>query len=339
MQQPRGDAPSPLLSDRELRDLMRTMLLIREFDERAVDLRLHGSIYGVVHPYVGQEAVAVGVCAHLRIEDKIFTYHRGHGHSIAKGASITGMMAELMGRQGGVCRGKGGSMHIADVDAGVLGANGIVGAGIPQAVGAAYAAEVLATGSVTIVFFGDGAVAQGVFHESLNVASLWKLPVVFVCENNYYASGIPLSEHLANTDIATFATSYKIPGESVDGTDVLAVHAVAKRAIERARDGKGPTLIECRSYRQGAHVQRDTETRERRSAEEVATAKFNDPIERLEQRITGRVSEDDLAALRREVKQEIASAVEFALASPFPEPEEALRDLYSEEGPSSPRRA
>src|SRR5438552_16460202 len=222
-------------------EMYRQMMLIRHFEELALKLRQEGLIHGVVHSYSGQEAIAVGVCAHLRRTDRIVSNHRGHGHCIAKGADIKRMMAELFGRRDGYCKGKGGSMHIADFDVGMLGANGIVGAGLPIAAGAAVAAQLAGSDAVAVGFFGDGATGEGPFHESLNVASLLKLPVVWVCENNQYAAGTPIGAGLSAGNIADFAAGYGMPGYIVDGNDVLAVFAATQEAVQRARAGLGPT--------------------------------------------------------------------------------------------------
>src|SRR5467141_2405448 len=238
----------------QLVQMLRTMILIREFDERAIQLRLAGKIYGAVHPYVGQEAVAVGVCAHLSVTDRVTSTHRGHGHCIAKGADVRRMMAELFGRVDGYCKGKGGSMHIADFAVGMLGANGIVGGGMPIACGAALAAQLEGRGAVTVCFFGDGATGEGEFHETLNIASLWKLPLLFVCENNRYGAGNAVESVRPVTDISLHAPAYGIPGVSVDGNDVLAVRAAAREAVERARRGDGPTLLHCKTFRMLFHA-------------------------------------------------------------------------------------
>src|SRR5436190_5089317 len=216
-------------------EMYRQMVLIRHFEELALKLNTEGRIHGVVHPYAGQEAIAVGVCANLRVSDRIVSTHRGHGHCIAKGADIKRMMAELFGRRDGYCKGKGGSMHIADFDAGMLGANGIVGAGLPITAGAGVAAQLEGSDGVAVGFFGDGATGEGPFHESLNIASLLKLPVVWVCENNQYAAGTPVGAGLSAGNVANFAAGYDMPGYVVDGNDVLAVYAAASRAVARAR--------------------------------------------------------------------------------------------------------
>src|SRR5947207_7481627 len=230
--------PARVTSDNgQLVEMLRRMVLIRRFDELALELRLAGRIHGVVHPYIGQEAIAVGVCANLRPTDRITSTHRGHGHCIAKGADIRRMMAELFGRRDGYCKGKGGSMHIADFDVGMLGANGIVGAGLPIAAGAAVAAQLEGSDGVSVGFFGDGATGEGPFHESLNIAALLKLPVIWVCENNQYAADTPVEAGLSARHVADLAAGYDMPGYVVDGNDVLAVYAAASRAVARARAG------------------------------------------------------------------------------------------------------
>jgi TPP-dependent pyruvate/acetoin dehydrogenase alpha subunit len=316
----------------ELVRMLRTMILIREFDERAIPLRLAGKIYGTVHPYVGQEAVAVGACAHLAVTDRVTSTHRGHGHCIAKGASTHRMMAELFGRVDGYCKGKGGSMHIADFSVGMLGANGIVGGGLPIACGAALAAQFEGRGAVTVCFFGDGAAAEGEFHESLNIAALWSLPIVFVCENNQYAANNAVGVQHPRVDIAAHAAPYAMPGVEVDGNDVLAVHLAAGAAVARARRGEGPTLLECKTYRWHFHAMRAVRPPETRPAEEIASWKSRDPIARLTQHLTerGLISAAELQALRDEVQAELDAAVAFAEASPFPDPKDLLADMFAE---------
>src|SRR3954470_22266665 len=245
-------------------ELYRQMLMIRRFEERALELRRDGRIYGVVHPYIGEEAIAVGVCANLRTSDRIVSNHRGHGHCIAKGADIKRMMAELFGRRDGYCKGKGGSMHIADFDVGMLGANGIVGAGLPITAGAGLAAQLEGGDNVAVGFFGDGATGEGPFHESLNIAALWKLPVIWVCENNQYAVETPVAAGLAAKNVADLAAGYGFPGYTIDGNDVLAVYQAANEAVRRARAGEGPTLLECKTWRKHQHALRDVVTPDRR---------------------------------------------------------------------------
>ena len=325
-----GDAMA--LDAARLVHMLRTMILIREFDELAIRLRVDGKIYGAVHPYVGQEAVAVGVCAALTPRDRVTSTHRGHGHCIAKGADIRRMMAELFGRVDGYCKGKGGSMHIADFAVGMLGANGIVGGGLPIACGAALAAQLEGRGDVTVCFFGDGAAAEGEFHESLNIASVWKLPIVFVCENNQYAANNAVSVQHPRADIVAHADAYDMPGALTDGNDALAVHAATAEAVARARRGAGPSLLECKTYRWRFHAMRATPPPETRAADEIAAWKARDPIARLEASLVGEgvLSASDVDALRAQVATDLEEAVAFADASPFPDPKDLLADMYAE---------
>jgi pyruvate dehydrogenase E1 component alpha subunit len=321
-------APDPS----QLVQMLRTMILIREFDERAIALRTAGKIYGAVHPYVGQEAVAVGVCATLTARDRVTSTHRGHGHCIAKGADIRRMMAELFGRADGYCKGKGGSMHIADFAVGMLGAIGIVGGGLPIACGAALAAKLEGKGDVTVCFFGDGAAAEGEFHEALNIASVWKLPIVFVCENNQYAANNAVAVQHPHVDIADHAAPYRMPGVIVDGNDVLSVCSSAGAAVRRAREGEGPTLLECKTYRWHFHAMRNAPPPETRPAAEVADWKARDAVARLERHLVdGRVlSAADVAAMRAKVAADLDDAVAFAEASPFPDPKDLLVDMFAD---------
>src|SRR5258706_13069511 len=284
-----------------LLQMLRTMILIREFDERAIQLRLAGKIYGAVHPYVGQEAVAVGAGASLTVRDRVASNHRGHGHCIAKGADIRRMMAELFGRVDGYCKGKGGSMHIADLPVGMVGANGIVGGGLPIACGAALAAQLEGQGDVTVCFFGDGAAAEGEFHEALNIASVWKLPIVFVCENNQYAANNAVGVQHPRVDIAAHAAPYDTPGVVVDGNDVLEVDAATREAVARARRGDGPSLLECKTYRWHFHAMRAAPPPETRPADEIDAWKARDPIALLEQHVLGRglLSPDEISEIRK----------------------------------------
>ena len=320
------------LDTRQLVHMLRTMIMIREFDERAIALRVAGKIYGAVHPYVGQEAVAAGVCATLTTRDRVTSTHRGHGHCIAKGADIRRMMAELFGRVDGYCKGKGGSMHIADFAVGMLGANGIVGGGLPIACGAALAAQLEGQGNVTVCFFGDGAAAEGEFHEALNISSLWKLPIVFVCENNQYAANNAVAVQHPRVEIAAHASAYNIPGVTADGNDVLAVHARTSEAVARARRGEGPSLLECQTYRWHFHAMRAAIPPETRPAEEIAGWKGRDPIARFERHLLaqGVVSEGEVGALREGVTADLAEAVAFAEASPFPDPKDLLVDMFAD---------
>ena len=318
----------------ELVEILRKMILIREFDLLAIELRKAKKIYGALHPYVGEEAVAVGVCAALRPTDRITSTHRGHGHCIAKGADINRMMAELFGRADGYCKGKGGSMHIADFAIGMLGANGIVAGGMPIACGAALAAQMEDRGGVAACFFGDGATGEGEFHETLNIASLWKLPLLFVCENNRYGAGNAVESVRPVTDISLHAPAYGMPGVSIDGNDVLAVREAAEQAVERARRGAGPTLLHCKTFRSLFHAMRDAPPPETRAPEVLAEwkARDRDPIGRLEDVLTaqGVVAAADIAAIRAQVKRDLEAAVEFAEKSPYPDPNDLLVDMFAE---------
>ena len=311
--------------------MLRKMVLIREFDELALKLRGEGKIYGTVHPYVGQEAIAVGVCANLTNADRVTSTHRGHGHCIAKGADINRMMAELFGRIDGYCKGKGGSMHIADFAVGMLGANGIVAGGLPLATGAALAAQLDRKGHVAVCFFGDGAVAEGEFHEAMNISAVWKLPIVFVCENNQYAANNAVAVQHRNVDLAVHAASYGMPGVTVDGNDVLAVHDASRSAIDRARRGEGPTLLECKTYRWYFHAMRAVRPPETRPADEIAAWKARDPIARLSADLIARrlLSQSDFDGLQRQVHADLQAAVAFADASPFPDPKDLLVDIFA----------
>jgi TPP-dependent pyruvate/acetoin dehydrogenase alpha subunit len=322
------------LTKPELVEIFRKLVLIREFDLLAVELRTAKRIYGAVHPYVGEEAVAVGVCAALRPTDRITSTHRGHGHCIAKGADVNRMMAELFGRVDGYCKGKGGSMHIADFAIGMLGANGIVAGGMPIACGAALAAQLEDRGGVTACFFGDGATGEGEFHETLNIASLWKLPLLFVCENNRYGAGNAVESVRAQTDISLHAPAYGMPGVSVDGNDVLAVRDAACEAVERARRGDGPTLIHCKTFRVLFHAMRDAPQPDMRPADVLAAwrGRDRDPVTRFEDHLTGGgiVTTAEAQQIRDAVKRELAAAVAFAEASPYPDPHDLLVDMFAE---------
>jgi len=311
--------------------MYRQMVLIRHFEELALRLRGEGRIHGVVHPYSGQEAIAVGVCANLRITDRIVSNHRGHGHCIAKGADIKRMMAELFGRRDGYCKGKGGSMHIADFDAGMLGANGIVGAGLPIAAGAAVAAQLEGSDAVAVGFFGDGATGEGPFHESLNIAALLKLPVLWVCENNQYAADTPVENGLAARNVADFAAGYGMPGHVVDGNDVVSVYAAAREAIRHARAGDGPTLLECKTWRRHVHAQREVPPPDRRPPELRELWDARDPIPAFETYLQRRgvMTAAQMADVGLSIDADLAEAVAFADASPYPAPEDALDDVFA----------
>jgi len=279
-------AGAQVLDKSQLLHMYEQMKTIREFEERAGKEFASGKIPGFVHLYAGEEAVAVGVCAQLTDDDYITSHHRGHGHCIAKGVSLREMVAELLGRESGACRGKGGSMHIADVNKGMLGANGIVGGGFPLAAGAGLTAKYNGRGQVAVCFFGDGAANQGTFHEGLNLAGIWKLPVVFVAENNGYAESTPVTYHMSCRDIADRAAGYNMPGVAVDGLDVFAVYEAAGEAIARARRGEGPSLVECKTYRYHGHFEGDTITYRTREEEESYHAR--DAIQSLRRAIVER---------------------------------------------------
>ncbi|MCR4398900.1 MAG: thiamine pyrophosphate-dependent dehydrogenase E1 component subunit alpha [Firmicutes bacterium] len=308
--------------------MLRKMLRIREFEELADQLFAQKKVQGTTHLYVGEEAVAVGACAAIGPTDLITSTHRGHGHCIAKGADLRKMMAELLGKATGYCKGKGGSLHIADVPSGNLGANGIVGGGIALAVGAALSSHMRRSGQVVLCFFGDGAANQGVFHESLNLAAIWKLPVVFICENNAYAMSTPVAKAFCVNDIAVRAVSYGMPGETVDGNDVIAVFKAVSRAVERARGGGGPSLVECKTYRWKGHSKGDA--RKYRTREEEQQWRERCPIKRFLDVLTacGIVTEQQAAAEREKARRELEDALDFAHESPFPDPSEVATDVY-----------
>ena len=314
------------------REMLRQMQTIRRFEERASDDYHSGAIYGVVHCYIGEEAVAVGVCAALNDDDQIISTHRGHGHCIAKGSDLNRMMAELYGRETGYCKGKGGSMHIADFRIGMLGANGIVGGGISIITGAGLAAQFDGAGRVAVCFFGDGASNAGPFHESINIAALWKLPVVYVCENNLWAANTPAMKTVSGGDVGARAAGYGIPGVVVDGNDVLAVCEAAETAVDRARAGEGPTLIECKTYRQRRHTERPNQP-DIRPQEEIDAWMAKDPIPRLIEHLKAGpepITDEEWKQMDTEVCQAITDAVAFAEASPFPAPEAVLDDVFAD---------
>jgi len=321
---------SPNLPPDKQREMLHQMLMIRRFEERASADYLAGKIYGVVHCYIGEEAVAVGVCSTLKRDDRIISTHRGHGHCIAKGADLNRMMAELYGRQTGYCKGKGGSMHIADFDIGMLGANGIVAGGISIITGAGLAAQMEGKGGVAVSFFGDGASNAGPFHECLNIAAAWKLPMIYVCENNMYAAQTAAAVTHSLSDVAARAAGYGIPGVVVDGNDIFAVYQATNRAVERARAGEGPTLIECKTYRWRAHTERRGQPDPRDPAE-IEAWKGRDPITRLERQLRdqGHLDDAGLRSMEGDVMRVLEAAVTFAEASPFPLPEQATDDVFA----------
>lgn len=313
----------------KLIDMYRVMVRIRAFEERAYKDFTGGRIPGVLHLYTGEEAVATGACANLRPDDYITSTHRGHGHVIAKGAKTDRMMAELHGKKTGYCKGRGGSMHIADTDIGILGANGIVGGGIPIAGGAALSAQKRGTDQVCLCFFGDGASNTSRFHEGINLASIWKLPVVYVIENNLYGESTHISYAMNIPNVADRACAYGIPGKIVDGNDVLAVYETVGEAVARARKGEGPTIVECKTYRWHGHYIGDPETY--KPKEEVEEWKKKDPIPRFRKYLIENkiLSEEGTNKIDLEMNEEIDQAVKFADESPFPEPEETLEDVYA----------
>lgn len=310
-----------------MRSIHLTMVRIRRFEERAVELFMAQELPGFLHSCLGQEAVPAGACAALGEADYITSTHRGHGHVIAKGLELKRMMAELYGRTTGYCKGKGGSMHIADFSKGILGANGIVGGGIPIAVGAALSAQMRKSGQVSVAFFGDGAASQGSFHEAVNMASVWKLPAVFVCENNQYAVSTHASRQRVAPEVAARAAGYGMPGVTVDGNDPLAVYGAMVEAVGRARAGEGPSLVECNTYKWLGHYVGDPG--KYRPAEEVAAWKAAEPLGRYESALAakGVLSAEEAARVHGEVAAEIEAAVEFARQSPHPKPEDALEDV------------
>ncbi len=308
------------------------MLTIRRFEEKAVELFEKGLIRGNVHPCIGQEAVSAGVCANLRRDDYMTSTHRGHGNCLAKGADPRLMMAELLGRATGYCKGKGGSMHIADFGGGNLGANGIVGGGFPIATGAGIGIQNRGTDQVVVCFFGDGAANQGTFHESLNLAALWKLPVLYVCENNQYALSTPLHESIGLPALSERGRAYGIPGVRVDGNDVLEVYAKTAEAVLRARAGEGPTLLDCLTYRFFGHFTGDKgHGITYRSKAEMEEWRARCPIARLRRHLLdgGAAAEDRLREAEAQAESTIATAAQFGLDSPWPSPEEALQDVFA----------
>ena len=327
--------------DRDVQlDLHRRMVRIRLFEEAAGKLAEAARLPGFLHLYVGQEAVAAGVCANLNDDDPITSTHRGHGHLVAKGGDFKRMMAELMAKSTGYCKGKGGSMHISDLDLGMLGANGIVGAGSPIAVGAAFAARYRKRGQVAVAFFGDGATNIGAFHEAANMACALHLPIVFACENNEYGEFTPRSKTMAINDVVERAAGYGMPGVIVDGMDAEAVYEVAGEAIARARRGDGPSFIEAKTYRFYNHHGIQNLGLKYRSDDEVSEWKARDPIVMLEGRMRdqGVVTADEVAAVWTSLRADIDEAIAFAEASPVPTPDQLLADVYTVSAPGASAR-
>jgi len=315
----------------KLLDMYRQMLTIRFFEEKVFELYGQNLVPGTIHLYAGEEAVAVGVCANLRKDDYITSTHRGHGHCIAKGARLDKTMAEILGRKTGYCKGKGGSMHIADFSVGMLGATAVVGAGIPIATGAALSIKLRGRDEVAVCFFGDGASNQGTFHEGINLAAVWHLPVVFVCENNLYAMGTRQTRVMLIDNVADRAAGFGIPGVVVDGNDVLAVFEAARVAVEKARRGEGPTLLECKTYRLKGHSRFDPAAY--RPKDEVNEWLKKDAIARFQAQLLemGIITEVEVQRTVEKARNDVEEATKFALESPFPEPAEALDDVYAAE--------
>lgn len=319
------------LTKKKMVDLYTIMLRIRNFEEKIEELVMTATISGFVHLYVGQEAVATGVCATLTDADYITSTHRGHGHLIAKGGDVKLMMAELFAKSTGYCKGKGGSMHIADLDLGMLGANGIVGGGAPIAVGAAMASQYKGTDGVCVCFSGDGASNQGTTHEAMNLAAVWKAPVVFVAENNHYGEFTSQARHQCIESITERAAGYGIPGAIVDGNDLVAVYEAAAEAVDRARKGKGPTLLECKTYRIKGHFVGDPEVYREKKEVEAWQEADKDAILRLEKKLvdTKALTRDKVKKIRESVHKEIEEAVKFAEESPEPDVSELMEGVYA----------
>jgi acetoin:2,6-dichlorophenolindophenol oxidoreductase subunit alpha len=310
-------------------NMLKTMVKIRFFEERIVRLFQSGELPGWLHTYVGEEAVATGVCLNLNKDDYITSTHRGHGHCIAKGVAIKNMMAELYGKKTGCCKGRGGSMHIADYSQGVLGANGIVGGGIPIATGAAFGCKYLGNKRIVVSFFGDGAADEGSFHESLNIASIWNLPIVYLCENNCYAETNPVSKHCNIKNISQRAKAYDIKGITINGMDVLEVYNTLNEIVGDVRNGKGPYLVEVKTYRFRGHYEGDPEVY--RTVEEVKEWRKQDPISKIEEKIIDEkiLTTSGILDIKNSVNKEIDEAIDFARNSAAPLPEEALDYVFS----------
>ncbi len=311
--------------------LYRTMVRIRQCEEQLARSYAAGTITGACHTYVGEEAIATGVCAHLRHDDAVFSTHRGHGHALAKGVPPRELVAELFGRETGCSGGRGGSMHLFSPEVGMMGTSGIVGPCILQATGAGYSFQLLETDQVGVAFFGDGAVGNGAFHEGLNLATIWDLPVVFICENNMYATEVAFAYSARNTDVAGRAAGYGLPAEMVDGNDVVAIYEAAEAAVAKARSGGGASLIECRTYRTRVHAEGMGESGYR-SQEEIDRWKARDPIAAFARRVVeaGDLTDADLQAVDDQITAEIQDAVAFATDSPWPDPATVADHIYGE---------
>lgn len=323
--------PSQALDKDALFDMLREMLTIRAFETRVGELYERAEMPGITHLSIGQEAVAVGFCAHLNRGDSITSTHRGHGHCFSKGAGLERMFGELLGKANGYCRGKGGSMHIADRETGHLGANAIIGGGIPLAAGAALAAKVLKNQQIGVAFFGDGALNEGIFLESINLSAIWKLPVLFACENNHYGEYTP-TEQVTAGQLTLRGEAFGVPSAEVDGMDVLAVYDATQPAVQRAREGLGPSFFVFDTYRYLGHGMSDRTRPYRSREEEDEWRARRDPIERLKKQLleAGHFSEAELEAVEQEVVQEVEEAANAAKEAPFPEPEEVTRHVYAD---------
>jgi len=313
----------------EARHLLKQMMQIRQFEDKIMDLLAQDIVQGGSHLYAGEEAVAVGAISAIRPDDYIASTHRGHGHCIAKGGRLPELMAEILGKATGVCKGKGGSLHLADVATGNLGANGIVGGGMGIATGAGLSIKMRKSDQVVLCFFGDGALNLGIFHECLNMAAVWKLPVVYICENNHYGMSVSVKRACAVGDLTKRALAYDMPAESVDGMDVLAVKEAVSKWVGQAREGNGPSFLVCHTYRYYGHSRSDPRVYRTREEEEEWHAR--DPIKTFSIRCVqeGILSQEEVEALDREVASEIEEAVKFAVESPWPEPEELYEDVYA----------
>jgi len=324
------------LSKEKSVELYTKMLKIRKFEEAAASLFAQGLIPGLIHLYIGEEAVAVGVCSNLNQDDYVVSTHRGHGHCIAKGGDVRKMMAELLGKETGYSKGRGGSMHIIAPEIGVMGSSGIVGAGIPIAAGLGLASDVKRMKKVAVSFFGDGASNTGTFHEGLNLAAIWKLPVIFVCENNLYAISVPMKKSTLVKNVAERGVAYGIPSVIVDGMDVIAVHKAAREAVERARDGGGPTLIECKTYRFRGHFEGDPKGGGiYRSVSEMTEWQNKCPVRKFRTELmkNGVLTASEIEEYEHRITKEIEEAVEFAKNSPYPRPDEVAENVFASDSP------
>lgn len=315
-------------SKEQKKSLYKTMYRMRRFEEEVFEVYKRGLMPGLAHLYLGEEAIATGACATLKEDDYIASTHRGHGHLVAREADLSMMMAEILGKRDGYSKGKGGSMHIMAMDKGILGANGIVGAGIPIGTGAAYASRMRGTDQVTLAFFGDSASNQGTFHESLNMASAWKLPIVYIIENNLYGISVDVRDVTNVEDLSVRATGYGIEGVTIDGNDVFEVYAAVQKAVDKARAGEGPTLIECKTYRWQGHHVGDPATY--RPSGELEEWKAREPLTVFKSKVGKGLKDADYKALEEEVEAEIQEAVTFAKDSPYADTAEAFTDIFAD---------